>query len=262
MSDLEARRRQTAIRTGHIVMGGSGKSYEVADSSPWSIGIKTETGVLSAPRRNLTLSPDQLTEEDEQGLAEHEQACRVKFTESLSPLFRTFTFDRLSVHAGNRAAVEACQRFEHGTTLFIHGDPGNGKTMLAVATAHRFVPHYTVAVWSIVDFFSALRTSFNPNTHAEHPNLKRPELLVLDDFGKTRANDFVYEKLYGLINHRLEYGLTTVFTSNRSVWDAAPKVSPDPDNLGAGGDGQPPRLGEDGRGERAGAAGVVRYALP
>ena len=56
---------------------------------------------------------------------------------------------------------------------------------------------------------------------------------MLDDIGKTKPSDFVFEELYGLINHRLEHGLTTIFTSNHSLSDTALKVSPDPDNLGA-----------------------------
>ena len=56
---------------------------------------------------------------------------------------------------------------------------------------------------------------------------------MLDDIGKTKASDFVYEELYGLINYRLEHGLTTIFTSNHPLSVTALKVSPDPDNLGA-----------------------------
>ncbi len=105
--------------------------------------------------------------------------------------------------------------------------------MLAVATAHYFAPYFSVAVWGAVNLFSAIRTSFNPHSSVERPNLERPELLVLDDIGKSKASDFVYEELYGLINSRLEHGKTTIFTSNHSVSGTALKVSPDPDNLAA-----------------------------
>ncbi len=236
MSDFETRRRRIAIRPGHTVTAPCGNSFTVEHADERFVCLDVGQDLNIEPyysRRELQLSADQLTEEDEQRLAAHEHASRRKFAKALSPLLQTYTFDRLNVHAGNRAAFEACQGLEHGDTLFIHGAAGNGKTMLAVATAHRFAPYYTVEVWGVVNLFSALRRSFNPHAQVERPDFRRLEVLVLDDIGKTKPSDFVFEELYGLINQRLEHGLTTIFTSNHSLSETALKVSPDPDNLGA-----------------------------
>ncbi len=105
--------------------------------------------------------------------------------------------------------------------------------MLAVAIAHKFAAYYSVAVWGVVDLFATIRASFNAYNNTERPNLKRPEVLVLDDIGKSKASDFVYEELYSIVNDRWEQGKTTIFTSNHSTIGAAQKVSPDKDNAKA-----------------------------
>lgn len=236
MSDFEARRQQTAIRCGHVVTTRNGSSFEVVDTGARNVVLQVGPDLLDTAyvaRQSVTLNPDQLTETDEQRLTDYEKTRREEFAKTLLPLLRTYTFDRVRVHEGNQAAFKACRRLEYGATLFIHGSAGNGKTMLAVATAHHFAPYYSVEVWGAVNLFSAIRASFNPHSRVGRPNLERPELLVLDDIGKSKASDFVYEELYGLINHRLEHGKTTVFTSNHSVGETALKVSPDPDNLAA-----------------------------
>jgi DNA replication protein DnaC len=46
--------------------------------------------------------------------------------------------------------------------------------------------------------------------------VKNTTLLVLDDVGSERVNDWVQEKLFVIINHRHDYHMETIFTSNLS----------------------------------------------
>ena len=177
MSKFETRRRQAAIRCGHNVTTRSDECFRVVDIFGSSIFLNVgddPEDIKAYRRQDLMLDADQLTKEDEQKLIENEQARRSEFARTLSPLFQTYTFNRVRVDEGNRAAFNACQRLEHGTNLFIHGAAGNGKTMLAVAATYRFVPYYSVAIWGVVNLFSTIRASFGPHARAERPNLERP----------------------------------------------------------------------------------------
>lgn len=48
---------------------------------------------------------------------------------------------------------------------------------------------------------------------------KREGLLILDDFGSNKANDFTSDLLFLLVDYRYSYQLPTIFTSNFSFKD-------------------------------------------
>ena len=174
-----------------------------------------------------------MTPADRVRVAEQGETRRREFLHSLTYRLQGYTFTNLEVYKDNRQAVELCKSLAYGTNLFIYGDSGNGKTMLAVATAYDLAAYYSVAVWSVVEWFEMIRTTFNFQNQTKRPDLKGPEVLVLDDIGKSKASDFAYEQLYNVVNYRWEQGKTTIFTSNHSAQTAAQKVSPDIDNANA-----------------------------
>ncbi|MCK9513771.1 MAG: ATP-binding protein [Pigmentiphaga sp.] len=154
------------------------------------------------------------------------------YADQLPSRYRAYTLDRLRRHPGNQAAVHAAANLTPGTNLYLWGPAGNGKTHLAVATGHRLAAEgHRVTFWGVVELFNRIRGSFA--TNAERPNLEAPEILILDDLGKIKPTDFVYETFYGALEHRWANEKTTIFTANHRPSDAARHLSTDSESAAA-----------------------------
>ena len=64
----------------------------------------------------------------------------------------------------------------------------------------------------------SFRSTFNAASEINYDQLKQlvktVDLLVLDDLGVENNTPFAYEKLFQIINHRSDYRLPTVITTN------------------------------------------------
>lgn len=155
-----------------------------------------------------------------------------RYTQDLPSRYRAYTLDTLRQNAGNQAAINAATNLQLGQNLYIWGPAGNGKTHLAVATGRRLASAgHRVKFWGVVELFNTLRSSFG--TGGERPNLERPDILILDDLGKIKPTEFVYEVFYGAIEHRWANEKTTIFTANHRPSDAARHMSNDPESAAA-----------------------------
>lgn len=242
MTELDMRRRLAALEEGDIItVSGEQVYFENLRWSHRGGGTRRKVVIYRKPDGSLGecavdafgFDVDQLSEEQRLNFANKEKEKLNDFLQTLPPRLRTYTFEAIDVHEGNREAVARCKALEPGHNIFIHGNAGNGKTMLAVATVRHFAAHFSVAVWSVTKFCSAIRSSFGVHPTKERPRLERTEILVLDDIDKVKSSDFVYEELYNLINHRHEHQLTTIFAANHGAETTATKASPDPDNADA-----------------------------
>jgi DNA replication protein DnaC len=61
---------------------------------------------------------------------------------------------------------------------------------------------------------------------APKPNLIAPNTLLLDDLGKVKASEFVYETLYATLEGRWSEGKTTIFTANHKPGIVADRLTP------------------------------------
>lgn len=232
MTDYERRRALATLKllgNQPIIIGG----LQVTDYYiyPYGIEYHTADGIHHQCSLNeFSFDIATLSENDKQIVETYEKKRQQNFADGLPKRLRRHSFGAIHIDSGNCKAVERCKTLELGQNLFIHGDPGNGKTMLAVATAREAAAYYTAAVWSATEFFSAVRSSFGPYATKERPQLERVDFLVFDDLDKVKATDFVYEELYTLINARYEHEKTTIFTSNQGAIETSRKVSRDPDN--------------------------------
>lgn len=109
------------------------------------------------------------------------------------------------------------------TSLLLWGDWGVGKTGLAVAAMRRRVEITGCEALFITTptLLDRIRATYTPSPEAGSEAevleaVKNATLLVLDDLGAERATDWVAEKLFTIINHRHDYQLATIFTSNLS----------------------------------------------
>ena len=54
--------------------------------------------------------------------------------------------------------------------------------------------------------------------------VSEPDLLLLDDLGAERANEWVRERIFVIVNHRYREELPTTFTSNTGPKDLAAQL--------------------------------------
>ena len=108
-----------------------------------------------------------------------------------------------------------------GWLVFV-GVNGCGKTHLAAAIAnHRLKEGKGVKFVVIPDLLDHLRSTFSPESPVSYDQVfeevKNAPLLILDDLGTQSTTPWAEEKLYQIINHRYNYQLPTVLTTNRSL---------------------------------------------
>lgn len=159
----------------------------------------------------------------------------IRLNNLLPKRYQAYQLGNLRVHAGNKTAVEAAGRLQAGENLFIHGAAGNGKTHLAVATGWRLLElGHGVEFYGVVDLFSQIRSSFSHQMPENHrPNLLAPDVLILDDLGKVKPTEFVYQEFYAAIEARWANEKTTIFTANHRASEAAKQLSPDGEGAAA-----------------------------
>ncbi len=106
--------------------------------------------------------------------------------------------------------------------LVFMGVNGCGKTHLAAAIAnYRLKASKAVKFVVVPDLLDHLRSTFSPESQVTYDQVfeevKNAPLLILDDLGKQSTTPWAEEKLYQIINHRYNYQLPTVFTTNCSL---------------------------------------------
>jgi DNA replication protein DnaC len=123
-----------------------------------------------------------------------------------------------------RAAGDArsiAERFPAVTRgLFFEGQPGVGKTHLAVAVLKQVVQ--TTGARGIFydtrDLLRLIRSTYDPSIRTTELDVLRPvmqaDLLVLDDLGAEKTSEWVEETMNLIVNTRYNDRRLTIFTSN------------------------------------------------
>lgn len=146
--------------------------------------------------------------------------------------FRDKTFDNFNpdVPGIRRAyirAVEYARRPQGWLVLF--GNYGAGKTHLAAAIANEALRRrYRVLFAVVPDLLDHLRSTFGPSSEIEYDDrfetIRDVPVLILDDLGTENTTPWAREKLFQIVNHRYNYALPTVITSNRKPEDIDPRI--------------------------------------
>ncbi len=166
-------------------------------------------------------------------LAEKEQraADELHQLSNLEP-FRDKTFESFNpnvpgVRGAYARAVEYAKRPQGWLIMF--GNFGVGKTHLAAAIANEALRRHWRVLFAIVpDLLDHLRSTFGPSSEVQYDDrfetIRDVPLLVLDDLGTENTSPWAREKLFQIVNHRYNYALPTVITSNRKPEDIDPRI--------------------------------------
>ena len=104
--------------------------------------------------------------------------------------------------------------------LFLEGQPGVGKTHLAVAVLKQVVETTGARglFYDTRDLLRVIRSTYDPSIRTTELEILRPvmtaDLLVLDDLGAEKTSEWVEETMNLIVNTRYNERRLTIFTSN------------------------------------------------
>ncbi len=145
-------------------------------------------------------------------------------------LNKTFENFDAGVRGVARAYARALKFAEHPMGwLILFGGYGCGKTHLAAAIANRLLANHNEVLFTVVpDLLDHLRSTFGPHSEVGYDErfeqVRSAGVLILDDLGTENATPWAREKLFQIFNHRYNYRLPTVITSNREPRDIEPRI--------------------------------------
>lgn len=186
------------------------------------------------------------------------RAGRLRETANIPPLYRQATFENFSTQPDNPVAQQILQRavttaasyareYPFGTKkqgLMFIGDPGTGKTHLAVAVMKRLISRgFECVFFDYQNLLERIRSSYDQASGAAQREAYQTaldcEVLVLDDLGAHRVTDWVEDTVTSLITYRYNNNKPLITTTNLRDSEAGDSIM-----TGSGGS---PGAGSDSR---------------
>ncbi len=125
----------------------------------------------------------------------------------------------------HRAAGDFIKRFlkEPKTDgLLFTGKVGSGKTYLACSIANALIKHGRLALFvEVSDLLDRIRSTYDPGRSPDDlsefqllDTARQVPLLILDDLGAHNYTEWTKNKIYSIINYRLNQRLPVIVTTN------------------------------------------------
>jgi DNA replication protein DnaC len=164
---------------------------------------------------------------------------RVRSLNSVIPRrYRDVSFDRNPVAQMPEAIVRHIRYYirdidanlDAGRGLWLTGDPGTGKTSLAMLVSrHALDAGRSVGIFSLPRLLNEIRRTYRDDSEQSYlellDHLAQVDLLHLDDLGSQSSNEWVLEQLYSVINSRYEAERSVVVTTNLDVQELTKQIT-------------------------------------
>ncbi|HVJ48606.1 ATP-binding protein [Desulfitobacterium sp.] len=145
---------------------------------------------------------------------------RQDFYHSLNSQDRTYLEYALKAYTASQEFVRQCILESHGLGLLFTGPVGSGKTFLAAAIANALMEKDKQVLFLVVpDLLDELRATYKSEANELDllDTAREIPILILDDLGAHNYTEWTRNRLYSIINSRLNEELPTVITSNLSL---------------------------------------------
>lgn len=138
--------------------------------------------------------------------------------------YRGVNFKDYRIDENNITAIKRAQNFigNHSFGIYYYGNCGCGKSMLAAIIANNVIDKMRVIYMDVPAILDKLRESLrddNGNIDKVMAELSTVPLLIMDDIGAERTTEWTTERLYLIINNRVNNRLPTIYTSNYKLTD-------------------------------------------
>lgn len=154
--------------------------------------------------------------------------------------FRYYARDNIDPESGlsyyemARLAFQAAQNFVKGLLkneqpdgLLFTGQVGSGKTFLACCIANDLLKKGKTVLFAVVpDLLDQIRATFDsvktPDEVSEFDiveTARQVPLLILDDLGSHNYTEWTRNKIYSIVNYRLNHSLPVIVTTNIKLDD-------------------------------------------
>jgi DNA replication protein DnaC len=156
----------------------------------------------------------------------------------IPPLYRVASFENFTLSADNplaqrdlRTTMMGVKRFaddfpnETRPGLLLIGEPGTGKTHLAVAALRRILEKGFEGLFcDYQDLLGRIRAGYDPTSNSSDREAYRvaldTEVLLLDDLGAHRVTDWVEDTITSIITFRCNHRKPLIATTNLPDSDA------------------------------------------
>lgn len=140
----------------------------------------------------------------------------------------TNSSDRTHIESAQRALMAAQEfvdrynKITHGLGLLYSGPVGSGKTYLAASIVNALIEKGHQALFLVVpDLLDELRSTYDRRADLTEMDLldtaRCVPVLVLDDLGAHNYTDWARNRLYSIINYRMNEQLPTIITTNLTL---------------------------------------------
>lgn len=119
-----------------------------------------------------------------------------------------------------KSFVNECQQNPHCLGVLFTGPVGSGKTFLAAAIANQLMEaQFKVLFLVVPDLLDELRATYKTNVNELDllDTARTIPILILDDLGVHNYTDWSKNRLYSIINYRMNEQLPTIITSNLTL---------------------------------------------
>lgn len=114
--------------------------------------------------------------------------------------------------------------------LYIYGSNGTGKTYLTYAIANSLMKRFDLIMATTVEINDKIRRAefeTGATSNRAKDKYKYFDILIIDDIGKQKLNEFQVNNLFDIIDYRSSNLLPTIFTSNYGSQGLIERLTPD-----------------------------------